>query len=232
MTLTDTVITSIKEKASVCSGRHCTGSQGCPLCQVWQQRLLHQSKHTSGWSSSISTLCPSAGRRVSRTSQLFEPLAADSEETLDADSGLEINSEPHGSYLRGIWQLKKNNGVSMLLTASRRVREYVTLEIVPSPVTFFRFLSLLFLPSSSSLPFPTRGTTLPIHLFSLSDGRLIYWCNSNIIIFLPYNIRNSFPDSEKQRNKLVNCKYMSTVSPRNYIYVFIQICFVVNVTTV
>lgn len=35
LTISDTVITGIKEKASsVCLVQHCTGSQGCPLCQV------------------------------------------------------------------------------------------------------------------------------------------------------------------------------------------------------
>lgn len=88
------------------------------VSSVWQQSS-HQSKHTFCWTLSLQTLCPSAGGHVGknnpavRVSSCRHSVDRWAKETLDAVTGLEINSEPHcnrrsgrhRSYLRGIWHL-------------------------------------------------------------------------------------------------------------------------------
>lgn len=75
------IITNVNEKASVCLVLNCTGSQGCPLFLVCNNSI--STDHNTRWTFSLQMPCPVAGRHVSKTTQLFEPLAADTELTDD-----------------------------------------------------------------------------------------------------------------------------------------------------
>lgn len=154
---------------------------GVSIVSGVQQQCFHQSKHTSILKLLITNAVPISRWACQLTSQLFESLVADAVliderwRLLMLSLGW-INSEPHCnrglgrycSYLRGIWHLKhtiKHDAYLMMLNEGIRI---LSPKIVPSPVTLFHFLSLLSLPSSSSLPSPTRGTELPISSPSLT----------------------------------------------------------------
>lgn len=176
--MTDTVITSIQEKALVCLVLHCTGSQACPLCQVNNSSVSTNQNTRPHWS--FSSHVPISGWACQQTSQQFRSLVAstvlisEQRRLLMLALGW-INSEPHCnrgwghdcSYLRGTWHLKytnRNDGYLMLLIEG--VGFSMSSKTVPSPLTVFHFLFVSLLSFSSCL-YSVRGAELSISTPSL-----------------------------------------------------------------
>lgn len=147
-----------------------------------------------------------------------------------------INSEPHCnrgwghdcSYLRGIWHLKytnRNDGYLMLLIEG--VGFSMSSKTVPSPLTIFHFLFVSLLSFSSCL-YSVRGAELSISIPSLRWTYILLFrwhFSTRHVMFLPFNLRNRFPDSMEQMFEWIRkCNIFTTLSIRVHACIML-ICF-------
>lgn len=121
----------------------------------------------------------------------------------------------HDSYLRGIWHLKCICiEVSISDGANWGVHESPK-DFAWSPVTFFHFLSLFSLPSSSSLPFPAGGAELALTAWK-GKVELLWWSRP----FLPFNFHRRFLDSAEQITESIRtqslCSFDGCFSLKGY----------------